>query len=1072
MTQIPDQASKALNATFARSVYGVDGTGIVVGILSDTFNQVVGLDNNHNPDTMATDIANGYLPADTQILMDDTVNGGHDEGRGMAQIVHQIAPGASILYATATLSMQQYADNIRALAAAGAKVIVDDYIYFEEPSYQDGIVAQAIAEVVAQGVIYLAAASNDGANGYEAPFNAGASHITHNSRTETLHDFAPGDPQLKVTIAAGLDGGATFLLQWASPAASASPGHGATSDLDLYLVDGSGNVVAFAKQNNIGGDPYEEINIDYADFPTGGTYYLEVGLRSGAAPADFRIIGSDNAGGFSVALDHPASSITKSTFFGHFASADVIAVGAAKYTQTPAFDPNNPPFKEFYTTFGPNYVYYDVNGNLLPTPEVRTIAVTGVDNADTSFFGSTDFDHDGFRNFSGTSAAAPSVAAVVALMLQANIDLTAADVRHLLQDSAIKMGNPDATGAGLVQADRAVAFALTQVIAAYPDGNDTLLGTHLKDTIVGDASSETFTGYGGEDIFTGGGGADLFADTFANLDGSTFTDFSFNDVIDLTDLAFSPSATAAYSVLTHTLVVDSHDGTIVSFLLPSFAGGSFNLISDGLDGTYVGLEKNLAPVLDLNGANGGTSSTINYIAGNAPKAISPHATITDATSPDFVGGLLRASLSGHDGPEDQLSILTDGAVGVSGNTVSVNGAPIGTIDPAHNGANGATLVINFTTAAATPDAVAMLLEHIAYSDTIFGASTATRTVTFTLNDGDGSASGGNPIGTATATVKVALPPAPVGTPTAGTGNQSFTGGPGIDTISFNFKLTDATVSYVENQVIVDGPGSHTSLTGYEVFKFTDGTVTENDGDPLVDDLFYYSQNHDVWLAGADADAHYHMLGWREGRDPDAFFSTATYLSLNPAVKAAGIDPLLHYDATGWKSGADPSIAFDTNAYLDANPDVKAAGVDPLAHFLQFGAGEGRLPPAPNVLLAPNGFDYVYYLQNDPDVAAAHVDPLLHYETSGWKEGRNPNALFDDSGYLATYADVNAAGVNPLDHYNQFGWHEGRDPSGGFDTKSYLAAYPDVAAAGVNPLIHFLQFGQLEGRSPFADGVLG
>ena len=69
------------------------------------------------------------------------------------------------------------------------------------------------------------------------------------------------------------------------------------------------------------------------------------------------------------------------------------------------------------------------------------------------------------------------------------------------------------------------------------------------------------------------------------------------------------------------------------------------------------------------------------------------------------------------------------------------------------------------------------------------------------------------------------------------------------------------------------------LTGFEIFKFTDGTVNNNDGDPLVDDLFYYSQYHDVWNAHADADRTITPYGWHEGRDPDAFFSTSTYLSM-------------------------------------------------------------------------------------------------------------------------------------------------------------------------------------------------
>ena len=54
------------------------------------------------------------------------------------------------------------------------------------------------------------------------------------------------------------------------------------------------------------------------------------------------------------------------------------------------------------------------------------------------------------------------------------------------------------------------------------------------------------------------------------------------------------------------------------------------------------------------------------------------------------------------------------------------------------------------------------------------------------------------------------------------------------------------------------------LTGFESFVFTDGTVDNADGDALVDDLFYYAQNHDVWNAHADADAHYHHVRLARG----------------------------------------------------------------------------------------------------------------------------------------------------------------------------------------------------------------
>ena len=112
------------------------------------------------------------------------------------------------------------------------------------------------------------------------------------------------------------------------------------------------------------------------------------------------------------------------------------------------------------------------------------------------------------------------------------------------------------------------------------------------------------------------------------------------------------------------------------------------------------------------------------------------------------------------------------------------------------------------------------------------------------------------------------------------------------------------VKYDGNKVIIDGPsGSHTVLTGFEVFNFTDGTVHNDDGSPLIDDLFYYSKYHDVWNAHVDADAHYNGSGWHEGRDPNAFFSTAVYLSANPDVKAAGVNPLTHFDRDRLEGGA-------------------------------------------------------------------------------------------------------------------------------------------------------------------------
>ncbi|AWN54605.1 lipase family protein [Methylobacterium sp. 17Sr1-1] len=247
---------------------------------------------------------------------------------------------------------------------------------------------------------------------------------------------------------------------------------------------------------------------------------------------------------------------------------------------------------------------------------------------------------------------------------------------------------------------------------------------------------------------------------------------------------------------------------------------------------------------------------------------------------------------------------------------------------------------------------------------------------------------------------------------------------------------------------------------------------------LVSDAFYTIRNSDVRAAGVDPEAHYARDGWREGRDPNPFFSTLGYRAANPAVTT---DPLAQYDAEGWRTGRDPGANFDTRLYLERNPDVRAAGLDPLAHYLDYGRYEGRAPYAAigevADLAAARGFDAEYYLLANADVAAAALttgDPLAyaktHYDTYGWREGRDGNALFDTEGYLAAYADVKAAGVDPLAHYAKDGWREGRDPSKAFDTKLYLAQNPDVARAGIDPLLHYLSYGIYEGRAAPADGA--
>ena len=138
----------------------VNGAGIKVGVLSDSFNALGGA---------AADEADGALPSASNVqVLQDFLTGGSDEGRAMMQVIHEIAPGASEAFYTAEFGQQAFANGILALAAAGCKVICDDANYFDEPFFQDGVIGQAIKTVEAEGVTYITAAGNNASAGYQA----------------------------------------------------------------------------------------------------------------------------------------------------------------------------------------------------------------------------------------------------------------------------------------------------------------------------------------------------------------------------------------------------------------------------------------------------------------------------------------------------------------------------------------------------------------------------------------------------------------------------------------------------------------------------------------------------------------------------------------------------------------------------------------------------------------------------------------------------------------------------------------------------------------------------------------
>ena len=524
---VTTQADPAQHADIARAAFDVDGTGLKIGVLSDSFNTSAAAAS--GTDNVLTNIASGDLPLATKVLQDSP--NGTDEGRGMAQLIHDIAPGAAIDFATANGGQANFANNILALAADGAKVIVDDVIYFLEPAYQDGVIAQAIDQVAGQGVSYFSSAGNNGFEGYEQRWVSAS-----NDADYQYMEFAPGQDLLPFVASGYAD---IFVMQWDEPSRSAG-GAGSASDLDILVYDSKGTIVSGGGSDNIAsGNPQEAFQFQGVE---GQTYYLAVGLYAGPAPNYVKIMALGNGSG--VDLGTTDRNINAGTTYGHAAAEGANSVGAAFYFDTPVYG-TNPPLSENYSSGGPVRIAFDTEGQRLPTVELRnTTAFVAADGGNTTFFGSdipSQYgDPDTYPNFFGTSAAAPGAAAVALLLLDANPQLTNADIRVLLQDSAIDMDNPytngfdvgydEGTGTGFIQADRAVRYAATGVIDN--DSAVMLRGTHLNDTIFAGVGNNLLDGGAGNDVLTGGVGADVFRfDSAATSGSDRITDFGAIDVI-------------------------------------------------------------------------------------------------------------------------------------------------------------------------------------------------------------------------------------------------------------------------------------------------------------------------------------------------------------------------------------------------------------------------------------------------------------------------------------------------------------------------------------------------------------
>jgi hypothetical protein len=459
-------------ANIIRANYGLSGAGVKIGVLSDSYNMLGGA---------ATDVASGDLPGvgnpngyTVPVTVIQEVDGtGSDEGRAMLQIIHDLAPAAELYFASGFNGEVDFAQQIINLRNAGCDIIVDDIGYLLSSVWQDGVIAQAVNTVTADGALYFSSAGNsgnlnDGTSGvWEGDYKDGGTNASFPGGR--LHDFGTGNLFNTITKATNL-----IFLTWSDQWGAS------TNDYDFFITNSDGSSILHASLNG-GTTIPAEYAINENNFNVGERIYVL--KKDGSEARALRV--NTNRGTLAIGTAGQTS--------GHNAAANTISVAA-----TPAipltfgggpfpgqFNASN--VVETFSSDGPRKMFYMPDGTPI-TPgnflfgtsggiDLQKPDITAADGVSTSM--------PGFSPFFGTSAAAPHAAAIAALIKGALPNYSSTQIRDLMFSTTIDIEAPGVdrdAGRGIIMADKAIeslGLALLSPItiesnSSYNNGNGIL----------------------------------------------------------------------------------------------------------------------------------------------------------------------------------------------------------------------------------------------------------------------------------------------------------------------------------------------------------------------------------------------------------------------------------------------------------------------------------------------------------------------------------------------------------------------------------------------------------------------
>ncbi len=361
---------------------GFTGTGAKVAVIDTGF------------DGYTTRQANGDLPANltTVNFCSGGFTAGSEHGTAVAEIVHEMAPGAQLflICVSTAVNLGQAKDYAK---TNGIKVIVHSVSWFNTsrgdgsggPGTPDAIVADARAN----GILWVNSSGNRGQQHWSGTFS--------DTDSDGFHNFTPTDNGNSITLPDGAS--ICVYLKWDNWPTSAQ-------DYDLYLRRSSDLVIVAASENVQSGSqrPTETLCYDHSGATQSFAIFISRFSATQTPRFDLYIAPGPN-------LEHQvaAGSLTEPG-----SSPNVMAVGAVCW-QDSSLQP--------YSGRGPT-----IDGRTKPD-------IAGPDSVSSATYGV--FSQCGASGFPGTSASTPHVGGAAALVAGANPGFGPSDIQNFLQARAV-----------------------------------------------------------------------------------------------------------------------------------------------------------------------------------------------------------------------------------------------------------------------------------------------------------------------------------------------------------------------------------------------------------------------------------------------------------------------------------------------------------------------------------------------------------------------------------------------------------------------------------------------------------